>query len=411
MRRAPGIRPYRPDDAGAVADLWHRAGREAYDFIPTWQAFTREHAREVFPKAVVEGRELWVAVEDERPVGYLALDGGYVDRLYVDPPAQGRGIGSALLEHARALHPDGLELVTHQANRRARAFYERHGFVPVAFGTSPAPESIPDVRYRWTPPDAPPPEPVRHLIEVLTRELDALFGDELVGLYLRGSLATGDFLPETSDVDVFAIPEHAVDAERFAALEALHERVARASPSHGHRLEIAYVHRAAARRFEPGHRHPTLGQGERIAWQHHPVQWRIERAVLHDCGVPLRGPHPSDLIDPVSPADVRRAVRERLCQWVAWAADPDNPEWRLPAWQKAYTVESTCRALHTLECGRLGSKMRAVGWALDVLPEPHRTTVARSQTWRRERGVGLELVPEVRRFVAFAGARAGTEVT
>jgi hypothetical protein len=34
----------------------------------------------------------------------------------------------------------------------ARALYEGEGFVPVAFGTSPAPESISDVRYRRTPP-------------------------------------------------------------------------------------------------------------------------------------------------------------------------------------------------------------------------------------------------------------------
>lgn len=151
MRHGPVIRPYRAEDARAVADLWHRAGRAAYDFIPTWQAFTRERAHEVFPKAVVEGKDLWVAVEDERPVGYLALDGPTLDRLYVDPPAQGRGVGTALLEHAKALHPGGLELVTHRANRRARRFYDRHGFVPVAYGTSPPPESIPDVRYRWAP--------------------------------------------------------------------------------------------------------------------------------------------------------------------------------------------------------------------------------------------------------------------
>ena len=69
----------------------------------------------------------------------------------MEPRCQGRGIGTALLDRAKKLAPDGLTLFTHQRNERARAFYERLGFRAVQFGVSPPPESEPDVKYTWDP--------------------------------------------------------------------------------------------------------------------------------------------------------------------------------------------------------------------------------------------------------------------
>lgn len=92
---------------------------------------------------------IWIARRDGVLVGMLALDQGKVEQLYVEPAEQGSGVGTALIDHAKAQRPAGLRLFTHQRNERARAFYEHMGFQAVAFGTSPAPESEPDVEYRW----------------------------------------------------------------------------------------------------------------------------------------------------------------------------------------------------------------------------------------------------------------------
>jgi ribosomal protein S18 acetylase RimI-like enzyme len=56
-----------------------------------------------------------------------------------------------LVVFAKSLSPNGLELHTHQANHAARRLYEKHGFKAVKFGTSPLPESAPDVEYHWRP--------------------------------------------------------------------------------------------------------------------------------------------------------------------------------------------------------------------------------------------------------------------
>lgn len=145
------IRRYRDSDEAAVVGVWHRAGLAAYPYLPTWQAFTLDEARHVFQQHIAPRCELWVAVADAHVVAYMAMNKSYIDRLYVDPPEQRKGWGTRLLAHAKALQPHGLELHTHQQNLSACALYEREGFVAVAFGISPAPESAPDVEYHWRP--------------------------------------------------------------------------------------------------------------------------------------------------------------------------------------------------------------------------------------------------------------------
>ena len=95
--------------------------------------------------------DVWVAVQGDGQLGLLAVREGFVDQLFVDPPMQNRGVGSALLDKAKALMPEGLTLFTHQRNRRARSFYEARDFKALALGISPEPENEPDVKYRWRP--------------------------------------------------------------------------------------------------------------------------------------------------------------------------------------------------------------------------------------------------------------------
>ena len=108
-----------------------------------------ESAREYFRDVVLVENQTWVYELDGIPVGFLCVQGEYIDRLYVDPAYHRQGIGRALLKKARSLSPRHLWLYTHVANKMARAFYERFGFVAEKFGSSRPPESEPDVEYHW----------------------------------------------------------------------------------------------------------------------------------------------------------------------------------------------------------------------------------------------------------------------
>ena len=145
------LRTYEPADEDRLIALWHEAKRVAYPYLPTEQAHTVEDDTRFFRQHIEPRCEIWLAVEEGELLGYLALDGRYVDRLYVHPRHQRRGVGAALIEKAKELSATGLELHTHQQNISACSLYEKHGFVPVHFGTSGPPESMPDVEYQWHP--------------------------------------------------------------------------------------------------------------------------------------------------------------------------------------------------------------------------------------------------------------------
>jgi ribosomal protein S18 acetylase RimI-like enzyme len=150
-RAQRAIREFEPADEAAVVGVWHRSGQASYTYIPTWQEFSLERAREVFAEFIIPRCAIWVGTVDGRIVAFLAMSNSYMDRLYVDPPEWRRGWGSRFVALAKQVSPAGLELHTHQENHAARALYERHGFRAVAFGLSPAPELIPDVEYQWRP--------------------------------------------------------------------------------------------------------------------------------------------------------------------------------------------------------------------------------------------------------------------
>ncbi len=143
------IRSYREEDFEIVTGFWHEAMRVAMPEVEARMGHTLEDARNYFRTVVsVEGR-LWVYELDHIPVGYIALQAEFVDRLCVDPAYHRRGVGQALIDHARTISHGHLWLYTHVANTVARAFYEKSGFVAEKFGISPAPESEPDVEYHW----------------------------------------------------------------------------------------------------------------------------------------------------------------------------------------------------------------------------------------------------------------------
>ncbi|TNM67228.1 GNAT family N-acetyltransferase [Streptomyces sp. NP160] len=91
-----------------------------------------------------------VVRHDDDVVGVLATSSGWVDQLYVHPDHQGRGLGRALLDRAKAASGGDLQLWTFARNARARVFYERAGFsAEEQTDGSTNEEHEPDVRYRW----------------------------------------------------------------------------------------------------------------------------------------------------------------------------------------------------------------------------------------------------------------------
>jgi GNAT superfamily N-acetyltransferase len=148
------VRRMTPNELGQAVDVWYRSLLGSISYMRPEQLRSEEAYKSYFRDIVATTCELWIAELEGRVVGVLALQGDEIHLLYVAPEAQGQGFGTALLEHAKTLHPNGLTLVTHERNVRARRFYEQHGFEAKEHGMSLPPESEPDVKYVWSEPRA-----------------------------------------------------------------------------------------------------------------------------------------------------------------------------------------------------------------------------------------------------------------
>jgi ribosomal protein S18 acetylase RimI-like enzyme len=135
-------------DATAVADVFIAARRPMLAYLP--DLHDEADIRNWIATTMVPTHELWVAELDGELVGYAALRDDLLGHLYVHPSAQNRGIGAALLEHAKALRPEGLRLYVFQPNEGACRLYERHGFHVLELGDgSWNEENVPDALYGW----------------------------------------------------------------------------------------------------------------------------------------------------------------------------------------------------------------------------------------------------------------------
>jgi GNAT superfamily N-acetyltransferase len=144
------MRAAREDDAVVIAQAHVDARRVAMPWLPMVHTF--EETVQFFGDFVIPNQIVLVAELEEGVIGFIAIEGSYVEHLYVTPAHQGIGIGDALLQKAKELHPEGLMLWTFERNHRARTFYEKRGFVAIEFTDgSRNEERTPDVRYHWHP--------------------------------------------------------------------------------------------------------------------------------------------------------------------------------------------------------------------------------------------------------------------
>lgn len=117
------IREVKKQEIPKVAEIWLAANLDAHDFIP--ETYWRDHlemVEELLAKA-------WICVceEEGKILGFLGMDGDYIEGIFVEKDQRGRGIGKLLLDYVKGFKKK-LELRVYEKNSRAIRFYRREKF-------------------------------------------------------------------------------------------------------------------------------------------------------------------------------------------------------------------------------------------------------------------------------------------
>ena len=218
---------------------------------------------------------------------------------------------------------------------------------------------------------SPTPYPdVNEILAILMRQAQEILAEQFIGMYLYGSLSSGDFDPETSDIDFLVVTADLPSPEKVTALQTMHQQLWSSGRKWACKLEGSYVPKTLIRRHDPdGPPCPTLDE-DAFFLDKRGSDWIIQRHIVRECGVVLAGPDPKTLIDPVSPDDIRSAVLGTLREW--WFPILEDPSWLAKRGSEyhAYAILTMCRVLHALEHGTIVSKPAAARWAQQTLDKP-----------------------------------------
>jgi predicted nucleotidyltransferase len=240
---------------------------------------------------------------------------------------------------------------------------------------------------------------VQDILNRLLEGMRRILGRRLLGVYLYGSLVTGDFDRDASDIDLLAVTSGEMDDRDFRLLDKLHQEVEEVHPFWKERLEIAYLSAGALQTFKTkASRIAVVSPGEPFHFKEAGHDWLINWWTVRERGTALFGLDPRAVIPRISKEEFREAVREQAGEWREHVFTSRERPWQ------AYAILTLCRALYANERGELASKQQAARWAQRELPE-WAALIENALYWRthwRDREVDHETTyAETVRFVHY----------
>ena len=234
-------------------------------------------------------------------------------------------------------------------------------------------------------------EQVKKEIEALLwkflSEVKTILGNRLVGMYVFGSLASGDFNPETSDIDFVVVTDADLPQEMLEPLEAMYQDLIASNHDWGRRLEGSFLPQHVFQDFNPDHKmYPSISVGGDFGLDSKGIEEAIQRYMLREDGIVLTGPSPKSFIDPVRPEDLQQATLDILHGW--WEPQLNDPFRLTDREYQAYAVVTMCRMLYTLKHGAVVSKPVSAIWAINNLDPKWKPLIERAVAW--EPGDGID---------------------
>ncbi len=238
---------------------------------------------------------------------------------------------------------------------------------------------------------------IDEVVDFLAQGVKEIFGEELVGFYLTGSLSYGDFEPGRSDIDLAAVLEVPANLEQIAKIGKLHLEAEQKFKQWAGRIECSYIPRVMlAEVLPPKEPRPYFGAGTFYPVAPYGNEWLINRHFLYQYGVAIIGPDFKTLAAPVEIKDLKEAcICDLRREWVSKINDEkflDNSHYQ------SYVVLNLSRILYTIANSAAVSKKVAANWAKEKYPQ-FANLIQTAQAWHY--GIEMDRRLETAEFIKF----------
>ena len=142
------IRKYCEADMNTIIDIWYEGWHSIDSRLV--HPHSKSRWRDRWVSQITPTHEIVVAESDDEILGFVTLnrETAELTQLFTKLSAQGRGVGSALINCVKNSGHKGVYLFTLEINYLSRKFYQEHGFRETGLSSN-AISGLPSVRYEW----------------------------------------------------------------------------------------------------------------------------------------------------------------------------------------------------------------------------------------------------------------------
>ena len=238
---------------------------------------------------------------------------------------------------------------------------------------------------------------INHLLQAFANAVEIILEENLIGLYLFGSLVYGDFLPNRSDIDLVAIVQQPLNHTELIKIKKLHEQFGEKYPEWKERLECSYTPVAMLSSIlPPAEPRPYFGGGVFYAKAEYGNEWIINNYLLIKNSFAMIGPQFKTLLKPIDIADVQKACIRDL--FTEWAPKVHDQQWLENPHYQSYLILNLCRIFYTVSCGDTGNKRVSATWVKNHYPE-WLSLIETAEAW--EYGKPMPFTQETIGFIQF----------
>jgi len=236
-------------------------------------------------------------------------------------------------------------------------------------------------------PEQPYPE-LREVLNAFVDKIAAELKDNIVGIYLIGSIASGDF-DSDSDVDFLVVTKSELSDADMKPLQDIQIKIHDIDCYPAKHLEGSYISIYDLNNWD------TVGKKNLYYFDNgsttyeqstHDNQWHV-RWILRERGITLIGQKPETILQPIPQDRMYNEIKRAMLQVMSLFQDEiDRP---LSYWNsrfgQSFAVLTYCRMLHTLHTGTVQSKKAGAKWAKEFVDSKWVEII--EQAWNEREGV------------------------